>query len=45
MRLVPKRYDPVIVEALSLTGALDPQSGDEGHRAAVRYWLDAPFYP
>jgi DNA gyrase subunit B len=36
MRFVPKRYDPVIVEALALTGALDPQSGDEGHRASAR---------
>ncbi|SKB73068.1 DNA gyrase subunit B [Rhizorhabdus histidinilytica] len=36
MRFVPKRYDPVIVEALALTGALDPESGDEGHRASAR---------
>jgi DNA gyrase subunit B len=36
MRFVPKRYDPVIVEALALTGALDPASGDEGHRASAR---------
>jgi len=36
MRFVPKRYDAVIVEALALTGALDPQAGDEGHRASAR---------
>ena len=35
MRFVPKRYDPVIVEALSLTGALDPEGDDAGHRAAA----------
>ena len=35
MRFVPRRYDPVIVEALALTGALDPQLGDEGHRASA----------
>jgi DNA gyrase subunit B len=36
MRFVPKKYDPVLVEALALTGALDPQAGDEGHRASAR---------
>ncbi len=36
MRYVPKRYDPAIIEALALTGALDPASGDDGHRASAR---------
>ncbi|SDC27149.1 DNA gyrase subunit B [Sphingomonas sp. YR710] len=35
MRFVPKRYDAMIIEALSLTGALDPEADDEGHRASV----------
>lgn len=35
MRFVPKRYDPMIIEALSLTGALDPEAGEAGHRASV----------
>jgi DNA gyrase subunit B len=42
MRFVPKRYDPVIVEALALTGALDPDASDEAHRAAagrVAAWM------
>ncbi|MBD3762068.1 DNA topoisomerase (ATP-hydrolyzing) subunit B [Rhizorhabdus sp.] len=42
MRYVPKRYDPRIVEALALTGALDPAAGDDGHRAsaqAVAAWM------
>jgi len=35
MRFVPRRYDPVIVEALALTGALAPDGDDEAHRTAV----------
>ena len=35
MRFVPKRYDPVIIEALSLTGALDPNASEAQHRAAA----------
>ena len=44
MRYVPRRYDPAIVEALALTGALDPSLSD-GQRveAATRAaaWLQA----
>ncbi len=36
MRFVPKRYDARLVEALALTGALDPRAGDAGHRASAR---------
>jgi len=36
MNFVPKRYDPVIVEALALTGALDPEAGEAGHRASAQ---------
>jgi DNA gyrase subunit B len=36
MRFVPRRYDPALVEALALTGALDPQAGDESHRTSAR---------
>jgi len=35
MRFVPKRYDPVIIEALALTGALDPDANETAHRAAA----------
>ncbi|MGL4314880.1 MAG: DNA topoisomerase (ATP-hydrolyzing) subunit B [Sphingomonas sp.] len=44
MRYVPKRYDPVIIEALALAGALDPQAGAEARGArlaAVTAQLDA----
>ncbi|MFA5967739.1 MAG: DNA topoisomerase (ATP-hydrolyzing) subunit B [Sphingomonas sp.] len=44
MRYVPKRYDPVIVEALALSGALDPNASmtDRADRlAAVAAKLDA----
>ncbi|MEJ7925979.1 DNA topoisomerase (ATP-hydrolyzing) subunit B [Sphingobium sp. AN641] len=37
MRYVPRRYDPTIIEALSLTGALDPELDD----AAQAERLDA----
>jgi DNA gyrase subunit B len=36
MRYVPRRYDPQIVEALALGGALDPVLDREGRAAAVR---------
>ncbi|HEV2747337.1 MAG TPA: DNA topoisomerase (ATP-hydrolyzing) subunit B [Allosphingosinicella sp.] len=44
MRYVPRRYDPAIIEALALTGALDPalkagQRGRAAERAAA--WLQA----
>jgi DNA gyrase subunit B len=44
MRYVPKRYDPAIIEALALTGALDPelkthQRAEAVARAAA--WLQA----
>lgn len=35
MRYVPKRYDPVIIEALALAGALDPQAGSEARGARL----------
>ena len=37
MRYVPRRYDPVIVEALALGGVLDPSLGGDGrgHRLAA----------
>jgi DNA gyrase subunit B len=35
MRYVPRRYDPVIIEALALGGALDPEAGRERREAAV----------
>jgi len=35
MRFVPRRYDPVIIEALALTGALAPDGDDAAHRTAV----------
>ena len=35
MRYVPRRYDPVIVEALALAGALDPGGTREGALAAA----------
>ena len=42
MAFVPRRYDPTIVEAMALTGALDPEAGDRS--AAVQKaaaWMDA----
>jgi DNA gyrase subunit B len=44
MRYVPRRYDPAIIEALALTGALDPELKDSARaeiltRAAA--WLQA----
>jgi DNA gyrase subunit B len=44
MRYVPKRYDPAIIEALALTGALDPELKTEQRAAAVARaaaWLQA----
>ena len=46
MAYVPRRYDPVIIEALALTGALDPAlAGDAAGRTAAleraARWLDA----
>ena len=35
MRYVPRRYDPVIIEALALGGALDPEAGRDARGAAV----------
>jgi DNA gyrase subunit B len=43
MRYVPRRYDPAIVEALALAGALDPETTAEGHEAALALavsWLN-----
>ncbi|WP_413818408.1 MULTISPECIES: DNA topoisomerase (ATP-hydrolyzing) subunit B [Sphingomonas] len=42
MGYVPRRYDPAIVEALALTGALDPAGSPEAHAEAaarVAGWL------
>ena len=42
MRYVPRRYDAAVVEALALTGALDPALDREGRAAAatrVAEWL------
>jgi DNA gyrase subunit B len=44
MAYVPRRYDPAIIEALALTGALDPDlKGAKKQEAAVRAaaWLQA----
>ena len=44
MRHVPRRYDPGVIEALALTGALDPAlTGEDRAAAAARVvaWLDA----
>ncbi|HEV2078506.1 MAG TPA: DNA gyrase subunit B, partial [Allosphingosinicella sp.] len=44
MAYVPRRYDPAIIEALALTGALDPDlTGAKKQEAAVRAaaWLQA----
>ncbi|EQB33271.1 DNA topoisomerase (ATP-hydrolyzing) subunit B [Sphingobium ummariense] len=44
MRYVPRRYDPAIIEALSLNGALDPELSNEAQAerlAATVAWMDA----
>jgi DNA gyrase subunit B len=44
MRYVPKRYDPAIIEALALTGALDPDLKPGARSAAAQRtaaWLQA----
>ncbi|WP_106640552.1 DNA topoisomerase (ATP-hydrolyzing) subunit B [Allosphingosinicella vermicomposti] len=43
MRYVPRRYDPAIIEALALAGALDPELKDRDREAAIQRaaaWLD-----
>ncbi len=35
MRYVPRRYDPVIIEALALGGAFDPTASREAHAASL----------
>jgi DNA gyrase subunit B len=42
MAYIPKRYDPAIIEALALNGALDPELGDRlAAVAATAAWLQA----
>ena len=44
MRYVPRRYDPAIVEALALAGALSPELDRAGRSSAIATvvsWLDA----
>jgi DNA gyrase subunit B len=44
MRYVPRRYDPALIEALALTGSLDPELKDGEREAAVgrsAAWLQA----
>ncbi|HEX8402046.1 MAG TPA: DNA topoisomerase (ATP-hydrolyzing) subunit B [Allosphingosinicella sp.] len=44
MRYIPKRYDPAIIEALALTGSLDPELTSDGRGPAVARaaaWLQA----
>jgi DNA gyrase subunit B len=44
MTYVPRRYDPGIIEALALTGALDPELRSAGRAAALgltQEWLNA----
>jgi DNA gyrase subunit B len=44
MRYVPRRYDPMIIEALALTGALDPEMKPEARMDAIARtaaWLQA----
>jgi DNA gyrase subunit B len=44
MGFVPRRYDPAVIEALALAGALDPELDREAREAALvarRAWLDA----
>jgi DNA gyrase subunit B len=41
MAYVPRRYDPAIIEALALTGALDPRLGDRSDAIALTAeWLN-----
>ena len=35
MRYVPRRYDPALIEALALTGALDPGSAPDQRAEAI----------
>jgi DNA gyrase subunit B len=44
MRHAPRRYDPGVIEALALVGALDPELDEQGRAGAagrVVAWLDA----
>ncbi len=44
MRYVPRRYDPAIIEAIALAGALDPALDSSGRAAALDragIWLNA----
>ena len=44
MRYVPRRYNPAIIEALSLNGTLDPELGQDAQAArlaATVQWMDA----
>jgi DNA gyrase subunit B len=42
MAFVPRRYDPTIVEAMALTGALDPDAQDRTAAVAkAAAWMDA----
>jgi DNA gyrase subunit B len=42
MAFVPRRYDPSIVEAMALTGALDPDATDRSSAVAkAAAWMDA----
>jgi DNA gyrase subunit B len=42
MTYVPRRYDPAIIEALGLTGALNPKLGDRSDALALTAeWLNA----
>ncbi|WP_370516097.1 DNA topoisomerase (ATP-hydrolyzing) subunit B [Novosphingobium sp. Gsoil 351] len=40
MAFVPKRYDPSIIEALALAGALDPEADRAAALAKTVQWLD-----
>ena len=40
MRYVPRRYDSTIIEALALTGALDPNLRSEGRGPAIALTVD-----
>ena len=44
MRYVPRRYDPAIIEALAVNGALDPELGNDAQEerlVATVKWMDA----
>ncbi len=44
MRYVPRRYDPAIIEALAINGALDPELSQQGQAerlTATVHWMDA----